>query len=312
MSYLNISDYHVTRDQMENHYVDQSCQEWGVSFHWKNAVIAESITTEKGTVFEMIHRPKWGMACYMNGEIQSCEVDEKVYHQAFVDPLMAHSENPRRVMIIGGGEGAMAREVLKWPHVESVVMYEWDREVVECFKASYRQWANGAWEDSRLEIHYDDIFKVVVPGNYPIIPYDVILIDLFEPDGHPEIWSLFSRLASNWLSERGVIGMYAGIRDPFTDIHPAEEWLSDHRIQKYQEDGMGINYILSNRNVYSYKVFIPSFFGEAMFLCLVPSDVEPNWKSLNPQLSHVHSDTWKAYHTWNHYRDGAAGVLHEV
>ncbi len=115
----------------ESVYVDDTCKEWGVSFHWRDAIVAESKTTDRGTVLEMIRRPQWGMACYMNGEIQSCEVDEKVYHQAFVDPIMAYVSQPKRVMIIGGGEGAMAREVLKWPSVEHVDMYEWDREVVE-------------------------------------------------------------------------------------------------------------------------------------------------------------------------------------
>jgi spermidine synthase len=293
-------------------YVDDSCKEWGVSLHWKDAVIAESRTTERGTVLEMIRRPQWGTACYMNGEIQSCEVDEKVYHQAFVDPLMAHVSQPRRVMIIGGGEGAMAREVLKWPSVEHVDMYEWDREVVQCFQTSYRQWANGAWDDPRLEIHYDDIFQVVKYGQYPSVPYDVILVDLFEPDGHPELWRLFSRLALDWLSENGTIGMYAGIRNHLTDCHPAEEWLQEHRIREYQQEDMGIDYILSHRDVYSYKVFIPSFSGEAMFLCLVPSHQSPAWNLLLTLSSHVTPDIWKAYHTWNRYRDGVAGVFHGV
>jgi spermidine synthase len=303
-------------DQMEDdqslEYVDNSWQQWGVSYHWKDAVVVESRTTDRGTVLEMIRRPKWGMACYMNGEIQSCEVDEKIYHQAFVDPLMAHCKTPRRVMIIGGGEGAMAREVLKWPSVERVDMYEWDKDVVDCFRNSYRQWANGAWDDPRLEIHFDDIFKVIVHGNYPVVPYDVILVDLFEPDGHSELWNLFTHLSSNWLADDGVIGMYTGIRNHMEDTHPVEEWLRDSRITEYRDMGFGMNHILSSRNVYSFKVFIPSFLGEATFLCLVPSRSNPKWDILEGLSSHVDEEIWRSYHTWNSYRENPVGVFHGV
>lgn len=322
MSYLNISYLHSARVTMEGNevewntsssvYIDHSWPEWGVSYHWRDATVVETKTTEKGTVMEMVHRPQWGIACYMNGEIQSCESDERVYHQAFVDPVMVHVSSPRRVMIIGGGEGAMAREVLKWPSVERVDMYEWDKEVVESFRGTYRQWANGAWDDPRLVIHYQDIFEVVKSGNYPILPYDVILVDLFEPDRHPESWLLFSRLASDWLSEDGAIGMYAGIRNHITDIHPAEEWLRDSRLMDYHENGLGINYILSNRNVFSYKVFIPSFLAEAMFLCIVPQSATPQWSVLASLSSHVNQEIWKSYHTWNRYREGVTGIFQGV
>jgi spermidine synthase len=64
-------------------------------------------------------------------------------------------------MIIGGGEGATAREVLKWPDVEQVDMYEWDKDVVSLFSTKYPQWAKGAWENPKLSIHYEDIFETI-------------------------------------------------------------------------------------------------------------------------------------------------------
>jgi|LauGreDrversion4_2_1035121.scaffolds.fasta_scaffold14228_3 predicted membrane-bound spermidine synthase len=283
-------------------YVDNGWPEWGVAHQWKGAHVVDQRTTERGTVLEMVDRPRWGLACYMNGEIQSAVVDERVYHEALVHPAMVHT-HPRRVLILGGGEGATAREVLKWQSVQHVDMYEWDREVVDIFR-QYPQWSQGAWEDPRLHVHYEDAFDVIRPGVFPE-PYDVIIIDLFEPDGR--LWSLFSRLASDALTPAGTIVMYAGIRHPGDPLHPAEHWLEPDRIVADQEQGLSINGVLARRDVYSYKVHVPSFFGEAMFLLLTHTNQIPQWSTLVPHdaegsrqgpLSHLTPEVWMAYHTW--------------
>lgn len=311
----------------EQKYIDHSWPEWGVQYHWSGGKVVQKRVTAKGTILEMVERPRWGLACYMNGEIQSGVVDERMYHEALVHPAMVHTAQPRRVLVIGGGEGATAREVLKWPSVERVEMYEWDAEVVDCFRNHYPQWANGAWEDPRLMIHYEDIFSVVQQGVYPPVPYDVIVVDLFEPESDSRMWSLFSRLASNWLSEQGAMVMYAGIRNHWRDIHPAEEWLDAGRIQEYEQEHMSIHPILAHRNVFSYKVFLPSFLGESMFLLIVNSNYTPQWNTLtnnqnlpmNGITSHLTPEVWTAYHTWNQYHVvggdtivDAEGVFHGV
>ena len=312
-------------------YIDRTWPEWGVQYHWTDGRVIERQETAKGTLLEMVYRPRWGLACYMNGEIQSCETDERLYHETLVHPAMLYGGQPRRVLIIGGGEGATAREVLKWPSVERVEMYEWDAEVVNTFRTRYRQWAEGAWEDPRLVIHNEDIFSVVQPGRYPSVPYDVIVMDLFEPSSDRRMWSLFSRLASDWLAEGGAMAMYAGIRNHWRDIHPAEEWLNPTRLQEDEEQQIELPRILTDRMVYSYRVFLPSFLGEAMFLLLAPQGFSPTWNTLavptrppHPPLngisSHLTAERWVAYHTWNTYpgletREGEAeaeGVRHGV
>jgi len=296
-------------------YTDTSTPEWGVHHVWRNTTFVEQCTTEKGTRVEMISRPQWGLACYMNGEIQSCEADEAVYHETLVQPAMVHATvPPRRVLILGGGEGATAREVLKWPSVERVDMYEWDEEVTTLFRERYPQWAKGAWDDPRLVLHHQDVFSVFQGGVYPPVPYDVIVVDLFEPTSEEgdRMWVLFTRLASNWLAEGGSLVMYAGVRNLFRDVHPAEEWLTEERVHAYEEQyHMQLSNILARREVYSYKVYLPSFLGEGMFLMLTPSDASPTpfpaGSSLTPEI-------WRAYHTWNHFKrvPEEVGVLHGV
>ena len=55
----------------------EEVKEFGVSYNWYNAIIKDSIITYRGTKIEMIERPKWGIACYMDNTIQSAEIDKE-------------------------------------------------------------------------------------------------------------------------------------------------------------------------------------------------------------------------------------------
>ena len=207
-------------------------KELGVSYTWHDATVIDSIVTHRGTLVEMVERPNFGLSCFMDNSIQSCLSDEKLYHEALVHRVM--SDSVKNVLILGGGEGATAREVLKWP-VERVDMVEWDKDVVEFFK-KYPQWSQGAWDDKRLHIHYEDVFQWK-----PSILYDAIIVDLFELDENFNI-PLFK-----WIKPNGAIVMYAGTN------------LDETKLNMYAEMWRGIP-------IYpTYKVYIPSFLGESVF-----------------------------------------------
>ena len=211
-------------------YIEEN-KELGLTCIWHNASIKDSIITHRNTNVEIVDRPNWGLTCYMDNCIQSCLSDEKIYHEALVHPVMSHSV--KNVLIIGGGEGATAREVLKWP-VENVDMYEWDRDVVELFK-KYPQWAKGAWDDPRLHIFYEDVFELEY-----VKKYDAVIIDLFEPD-----YKMSQLLKKVTCSN---IIMYAGMNYTHNQIiNQGNMWR-----------GISLDT--------TYKVYIPSFLGEAVFL----------------------------------------------
>ncbi len=83
---------------------------------------------------EMIETSAFGKCLILDGKIQSCEVDEFIYHEALVQPVMTLHPNPQTVFIAGGGEGATLREVLSHKTVKKVVMVDIDREVIELCK----------------------------------------------------------------------------------------------------------------------------------------------------------------------------------
>jgi len=64
---------------------------------------------------------------FLDGKVQSSEVDEWVYHELLVHPAMLMHPNPKTVFICGGGEGATAREVLRHKSVEKLVMVDIDK-----------------------------------------------------------------------------------------------------------------------------------------------------------------------------------------
>jgi len=267
---------YITRSE----YIEDTWDEFGVEHRWKNAERLDVLTTNRGTFLEMIYRPNWGIACYMDNAIQSCEVDESIYHESLVHPVMS-SGPVHHVMIIGGGEGATAREVLKWP-IKDLNMYEWDKGVVDIFKKKYPQWAKGAWNDDRLTLYHYDIFKMITVT--PLQQYDVIIIDLFDPDeSNLPQWSMLLYHIKKWLAPRGRIAIYSGIRNVLV------------KKQGYEVLHDIISVELPELEVTPYKVFVPSFSGESTFLLLAPPTAEQHFTI----PSHLTSPIWESYKVFN-------------
>lgn len=219
--------------------------------------ILESYVSDRGTRVEMIRSPLLGVSCYMDGLIQSCEMDEKTYHEALVSLAFRHINDPTHVLILGGGEGAVAREVLLHQKVEEVDMYDWDYDVVSMFRERYPQWGKGAWSDDRLHIYYQDVFDVAEHG-FVKEKYDVILIDLFDvSDEIMDTYATFIQRMSDYLDEKGCMVMYCGVKQEEQTMI----WIHQCLEKKA---------ILPSHTRYPYHKFISSFNGDAAFLSWLP------------------------------------------
>jgi spermidine synthase len=233
-------------------------KEHQVTYTWHGTRPLFRQTTQRGTVLEIIERPVWGLSCFMNGSVQSCEIDEKVYHEALVDPIL-QGLDVRRVAVFGGGEGATVREVLKRNSVTCVDMIDWDEEVVRTFQIRFPQWslANKAgetvsrWEDPRLHLHFEDAFERV--QRVPDELYDAVIIDMFDVDEsmvHPCV--LFLEQAGKWTRKR--IGMYVTTHTPF--------------VQEEDPVLVKLGNVLKNMGFKTriLSTYIPSFHGYSVFL----------------------------------------------
>ena len=124
----------------------------------------------------------FGRAMILDGVIQVTEADEYVYHEC-----MAHfalfglgPEKPRKVLIIGGGDGGVLREVLRHEAVEKAVLCEIDRTVIDLSRQYLPAISNGAFDNPRAEIVISDGTKLVVDTDER---FDAIIVDSTDPIG---------------------------------------------------------------------------------------------------------------------------------
>jgi len=98
----------------------------------------------------------WGMCMWVDDVPNVCERDEFIYHELLVHvPMMIHPK-PTRVLIIGGGDGGSARELLRHPDLDKAVMIDIDKLIIELCKKHLPKISNGAFDDPRLELIIGD------------------------------------------------------------------------------------------------------------------------------------------------------------
>ncbi len=132
----------------------------------------------------VLENPTFGRVLTLDGVVQTTEADNFIYHEMLSHvPILAHGA-ARRVLIVGGGDGGMAREVLKHRSVEHVKMVEIDAGVVEFSKTYLPMLSQGAFDDPRLDLVIADgaDFMRITEGGF-----DVIIIDSTDPVGPGEV-----------------------------------------------------------------------------------------------------------------------------
>jgi spermidine synthase len=155
---------------------------------------------------DVLRTRDFGVVLLLDGFLQSSEEDEFIYHELLVHPAMVSHPRPRRVLIVGGGEGATAREAERYKDVEEVQMVDLDWELIEIVK-KYLPWGRKGFEDPRLKL-------VIAEGReylsrQPDGCYDVIIIDVTDPSEESLAIQLYTRefygLAFRKLGDQGVI-----------------------------------------------------------------------------------------------------------
>ena len=129
---------------------------------------------------QLIETARFGRMLLLDGVVQTTEADEHVYHEMLSHtPILAHG-SAKRVLIIGGGDGGMLREVCRHPGVETVTMVEIDAAVVEFSKKHLPSLSAGAFEDPRLDLVIEDAAAYVRRSRKK---FDVIIADRPDPIG---------------------------------------------------------------------------------------------------------------------------------
>lgn len=205
-----------------------------------------------GTDVLIADSPAYGRMLFLDGELQSASADEHLYHEALIHPAMAaivaeKRAGPLDVLVVGGGEGATVREVLRWSQVGRVTWVDWDGELVEVCR-KHLGWAPGVYTHPRVEFHPTDIAMA-----WPWMrEFDVIVLDLPDPDGETGyLYSdMFWKDVFHHLRPGGRIVTHCGPVRPFGSV------------------GEGFQRIAATAPVgwQFYHTLVPSFQGEWGFM----------------------------------------------
>jgi spermidine synthase len=152
----------------------------------------------------------FGKMLILDGDTQSSQRDERIYHETLVHPALAASGDVRDVLILGGGEGATLREVLRVPSVKSCTMVDIDGVVVDVSKRLLAEWSAGAFEDPRARVIVGDALAFLRDDT---ARYQTIVSDLTEPleDSPSNILfndAVFASIKSH-LAEGGIYALQA-------------------------------------------------------------------------------------------------------
>ena len=122
-----------------------------------------------------------GVRLFLNGNLQFHSRDEYRYHEALVHPALAAQGAPRRVLVLGGGDGMAVREVLRHPSVEQVVLVELDPHIVALFRDHevLQRLNDGALRSPKVQVVQADAFTWLDANDGEM--FDAIVIDFPDP-----------------------------------------------------------------------------------------------------------------------------------
>ncbi len=237
----------------ERAFIEWYPRGYGVGFKVKERLFE---TQTKYQRLELYETEGFGKMLVLDGTIQLVEVGEESYHEVLVHPALLAHPNPRRVLIIGGGDGGTLREVLRHKTVEKVKMVEIDETVVEVSRI-YLGIDRGAFDDPRAEVIIGDGVEYLKETDER---FDVIIVDSTDPVGPARL--LFSeefyRSAYEKLNDRGVYVTQAGSVYLFTN-----ELLDAYRAMKKVFD-----------RVYYFSFPVIGYASPWAFLAGVKGDVD--------------------------------------
>jgi spermidine synthase len=151
--------------------------------HWRVALKADEVLYEIKTEHQhlvIFSNETWGTVLMLDGVCQLTTSDEFIYHEMMAHVPLMMLEKPRRVLVVGGGDGGVLREVLKHPSVSKATLCEIDRTVVDTALRYLPGIPGGVFDDPRADLVIGDGLDYVARTTEK---FDCIIVDSSEPIG---------------------------------------------------------------------------------------------------------------------------------
>lgn len=221
----------------------------------EDLIYQDDIVLARQTPYQRIIVTKWhgDVRLYLDGNLQFSSVDEHRYHEAMVHVPMSAVPGARRALILGGGDGMAARELLKYPNIDKIDLVDLDAEMVRLFQehSLLATLCDRALSHPRVIVHVEDAGKFLEKTSES---WDLILVDLPDPNnlslGRLYTTSMY-KLVARSLASQGVIVTQA--TSPF--YAPEAFWC----IAATWEQVPTAPAASQSFNVYPYHVYVPSF-----------------------------------------------------
>lgn len=201
-------------------YTEKQTKNFGITLKVNKTLHTEQTDFQH---LEMVETEEFGNMLFLDGMVMTSEKDEFVYHEMVAHvPLFTHP-NPENVLVVGGGDGGVIREILKHSSVKKATLVDIDGKVIEYSKKFLPSIA-GKLDDPRVDVKVGDGFMHIAEADNE---YDVIMVDSTEPVG-PAV-NLFSK------------GFYAGIakalkEDGIFVAQTDNPWFTPELITNVQRD----------------------------------------------------------------------------
>lgn len=159
--------------------------------------------------FQIFDTKELGRVLVLDGFVQLTTKHEFIYHEMLVHPAIASHKSPKNILVVGGGDGGVLREIFKYP-VKEVILCDIDKKVIDISKKYFPSVSKGSFNDKRLKIFNEDAFVLI--DNYKNY-FDVIIDDITDPTGPSTgIWEKkFYEKALNSLKSDGIFCSQTGL-----------------------------------------------------------------------------------------------------
>ena len=247
---------------------------WQQNFEVDQLLVDTKTSYQHLQIFE---NATFGKVMMLDGVTQTTERDEFIYHEMLAHvPIIAHG-SVTSVLVIGGGDGGIIREVLKHPKLSSVTMVEIDAGVVEYSKRYMPSLSQGAFENKKVKLHIADAAEFVQTTSDK---FDVIITDSTDPMGPGE--SLFTESfysdCKKCLKPEGIMVTQSGV--PF--MQPQGIKNMQTMLRTFFEC------------VDFYLMPVPTYIGGTMvigFACDTPEYAQQSLQMLNEKSSYLNEKT---------------------
>jgi spermidine synthase len=245
----------------------------------ENLLYQDDIILARQTPYQRIVVTRWhdDIRLFLDGHLQFSSVDEYRYHEALVHPAMSASPGAKRALILGGGDGMAARELLKYSQIESIDLVDLDAEMIRLFRERpfLADLSNDALSSPKLRVHIEDAGKFL---EHSTESWDLVFLDLPDPSrlSLSRLYTKsFYKLLAQHLAAKGIAVTQA--TSPF--YAPEAFWCVARTWAEAPigPEGKG------RFNVYPYHVYVPSF-GDWGFVMATRRAITPGNLKLIPSI----------------------------